>query len=581
MAHLQPILNLTVGTMNPAKTDNGAASDTPKFTYTTAGTIFNPDSVQPIQAPTRRSRTQKWGLNSAASSELTFLPKSIIANLPMSSSLARNSVPVNSSPVVPHYSPLQQNYDRAVSPLFPDRSSEPPSPADMDPAQKRPGSVPAVSSETTIGIGKPVDMAEGLEDDLDEDMSEDPISTLTVKSLNSLASYPNPNQQKAQKALRARPGARSAASNSGNTLTDRSATPSFGTFSFGCSDTETGRSTSPTTLRGVLAGGSMTFPPEGRQRQTGPVRQVTSIPPGFETVDLQGANNSYNANTVYQPDLGTGPGAPKPLTAGPPGQRQYKVANSDTALRNPPNSTPHKFVVADDDPAAVEFRALLQNTSKLAATEMLCPANASGVTTYPAGEGEPSFHGVCEAPIPESARAPALGAQIVKPPTLKAGTKSTHTWDTRCFDEVKHFYPRGGPSFQNFTELDSDWQTMYPLHPAWQSKEGVFRRSEMHIQRRNDAIHRQFYAGADAFAKSVGQLAREAENRHHQETVGVIGQGRPQRGQVKQGKLEIHEANEMSTAEAAKPFLTMMLTSMINGMEETERMTRRYNSSAE
>ncbi|KAM0276255.1 hypothetical protein ACHAQH_006930 [Verticillium albo-atrum] len=560
-----------------SKTDGKTPSAPPKFTYTTAGTIYNPDSLQPIQAPTRRVRSHKWGMTSAASSELSFLPKSVIASLPMSSSHSRNNASMNPDSVVPQYSPLQQNLDRAVSPIASAQSPRSPSPADMEPSQIWPGSVPpnqpVISSEPIFDNCKPTEKCNMNQDEPDEDMSEDPITTLTVKSLNSLASYPNPNQQKAQKALRARPGARSAASTGGNNTNSRSATPSFGTFSFGSSDLDAGRSTSPTAFRT----GALIFSAEGKQRETGPVRQFNSLPPELDGLEFQSADNTYGGNTVYKSNLASGPGAPKPLTAGPPGQRQYKAGNIDPTLRNPQNNTPHKFVVADDDPAAVEFRALLQNTNKLAATEMLCPANASGGVSFQFNEVASPLKGLRHTSVPETTRMPAFGTQITQH-TASSTTRGPHIWDTKHSDEVKDFYPGGGPSFQNLTSLDPDWQEMYPLYPEWHSKAGIYQRSD--VQKHNSVVHRQFYAGAGAFEKSVEQIAREEEQRHHRETVGVIGQGRPPRSQPKQAKMRIEEANEMSTAEAAKPFLKMILTSMINGMEETERITKQYAPSS-
>jgi hypothetical protein len=87
-------------------------------TYTTAGTIYNPSSSQRLQPPARRGRLLK------ATSEfdnLKFvnppLPRhqpDALHRLYMSESLAQTQPPPDQQI---SYEPLQQNYDRAVSPV--------------------------------------------------------------------------------------------------------------------------------------------------------------------------------------------------------------------------------------------------------------------------------------------------------------------------------------------------------------------------------------------------------------------------------------------------------------------------------
>ncbi|KAM0322728.1 hypothetical protein ACHAQA_009319 [Verticillium albo-atrum] len=595
--------------LSSSKNTHDTQSEAPKFTYTTAGTIYNPDSVQPMQAPTRRSRSQRWGMPTAPAAELSFLPKSIIACLPMISGRSSNTAPVSSSSVVPHYSPLQQNYDRAVNPVTPANSPESPAAAGMGGTLRmRPGNVPAnqPSEAPKFGVDdiKPFETAEMHHDSSDEDMSEDPISRLTVKSLHSLASYPNPNQHKARKALRARPGARSVASNGGNNTGSRSGTPSFGPYSFGSSDTGVDRSDSPFTFRGTQArhAGVRTFSSEGHQRDMGSARQLTGHPSNIDgpvgqfnshplnidgpvrqfnnhpsNIDGPVAEDVYLGNTGAESTLAIGPSAPMPLTAGPPGQRQYKAANINVPVHSLQDSTEQKFYLADDDPAAIEFRALLQNANRVAATEMLCPVNNGNMTHLAPGVSVSPLKALRDSSLPEPSHEPFPDLEIANP-LANPRFRGTHIWDTKQPEEVQGYYPHGCHGFQNFTDEDPDWQQKYPLHPEWQSKAGTFQRPDAHIQQRNNMVHRQFYAGASAFEKSVGQIAREAEQRHHKKTVGVIRDGRPSRGQAQHPTMGIKEANEMSASEAAKPFLTMILTSMINSMEEAEKKKKQQSA---
>lgn len=160
-------------------------------TYTTAGTIYNPSSSQRLQPPARRGRllkaTSEFDSIRFVNSPLPRHQPDPLQRLYMSENLAQTQPP----PDLPiSYEPLQQNYDRAVSPVN---------------AQDQ---APGMSWST--GLQSPAALfdvkGKGIAVDANSSDDEDGIITgalmsMPVKSLQNLASYPNPNQKKAQKAL--------------------------------------------------------------------------------------------------------------------------------------------------------------------------------------------------------------------------------------------------------------------------------------------------------------------------------------------------------------------------------------------
>ena len=186
--------NTTSTTIGPPR----SASTQP--TYTTAGTIYNPSSSQPLQPPTRRGRSAKW--STGQNSDLCLFPKTLLAGFTMQ---ATNGSLLATT--LQQYTPLQQNYDRAVSPL-----SELDHAAHFEAIQTprmRSGNIPAPLSflfpdkddERDVAKAKlAVDEYANFSNDEDADEDDDDqgmeaLMNMTVKSLNNLASYPQPEPE--------------------------------------------------------------------------------------------------------------------------------------------------------------------------------------------------------------------------------------------------------------------------------------------------------------------------------------------------------------------------------------------------
>lgn len=288
-------------------------------TYTTAGTIYNPSSSQRLQPPARRGRLLK------ATSEfdnLNFvnppLPRhqpDALHRLYMSESFAQTQ-PLPDRPV--SYEPLQQNYDRAVSPVS---------------AQDQ---VPGMSWST--GLQSPAALfdvkGKGIASDANSSDDEDGIITgalmnMPVKSLQNLASYPNPNPKQAQKALLRGIKPRG---NSTLSVPSRQDTP----FSQGEHLPQYARLRHHT----VSDPAASRFPASRKSARVAISETVAnadyksaiaSSSSRFSTPSIHSDNSDLYLSTSM--GLASSAGAPKPLTAGPPGLRQYRPSTFESMFK--------------------------------------------------------------------------------------------------------------------------------------------------------------------------------------------------------------------------------------------------------
>lgn len=283
-----------------------ASQQGPIVKYTTVGSIYNPAASLPLQPPARRGRAMKWP--PAPASEPSRLLKTPFSMLPPKG-LPTATVDGSSSatPFSLHYSPLQQNADRAMSPeTSPDpypvtnnidghyNTSSRPSPPAID-GEFFAAMAPLTS--TSIAHGSRPDTA--LRREVEEDtMTDDKLSNFSVKGLTSLASYPNPNQKAAQERL-------------------QRARPSLNTVS-GTYNTASNYSRQPL--------GQLTVE-QHTNKQIGPLRNNT---PSVSTAEDDYQRPTPSESNFPAPKLSKA-GVPEPLTAGPPGQRQIRPTSQQSS----------------------------------------------------------------------------------------------------------------------------------------------------------------------------------------------------------------------------------------------------------
>ncbi|KAI6365448.1 hypothetical protein MCOR25_005376 [Pyricularia grisea] len=317
---------------SPALTPGSDVSDTLRPTYTTAGTLYNPGTAAPIQAPIRRGRNNRW--QSSHVSELAGLPKSILANLPLN--MHRTRSPATTASSLKHYAPLQQNYDRAMTP--PTKEDIYFESGDMDTAASSVLSSipldhdrllqPRLSAINTTDTSRAISQNSSKEESEDSecmvDAAADALAArLNFKSLTSLASYDNPSQQIAKRAL-----ARGRSSLKHPELPMHgTANTSLQSQSFREQERQKPTSLSQSCLSATQA-----------DRQfagfTNNPKALWPVSESFLNQNLsqlslnRGPKALVSAiDTAYPSALSTGPGAPLPLTAGPPGLRQYRPSS--------------------------------------------------------------------------------------------------------------------------------------------------------------------------------------------------------------------------------------------------------------
>ncbi|TFB03616.1 hypothetical protein CCMA1212_004721 [Trichoderma ghanense] len=332
-------------------------------TYTTAGTIYNPSSSQRLQPPARRGRLLKLNLEAPSfvpDASKFGSPRSILSDKGFKSDTSARTPAV--APVQ-QYSPLQQNHDRAVNPAAsPDREaamSPQPFTLHNPPLRARVDSLPPSRIDKGRGYTATVDSS----DDEDDSISAGALKNMTVKSLQNLASYPNPNQKSAQKAL-LRGTRPKAGSSLGSGLSGLAQPFAYRNISPG--GVRLSSSDEPSIgLRPALSDPSALHQSYMDRRRR--ARMMTSdAGPSSTYASFFESRRSTPSTNGDMPDshpmasmhLATGPGAPKPLTAGPPGQRQYRPSTFEStfkALKSQAAAYQASVTDAEDDMDAPPF----------------------------------------------------------------------------------------------------------------------------------------------------------------------------------------------------------------------------------
>ncbi|KEY68684.1 hypothetical protein S7711_00558 [Stachybotrys chartarum IBT 7711] len=498
-------------------------------TYTTAGTIYNPSSSQPLLPPARRGRSFKWSAG-AAHPDLALLPKAALEGLPL------KVTGISRSPSFHLYSPLQQNYDRAVSP---NRA--------LGQNQEEAFEMSAPSSNLREGNSLPEghvsSSAESRVDELNPSDSEDKAETeeegldltrgMPVKSLQNLASYPNPNQKAARRALCLGAKLNKTDLASHGVSSSTSAPGAVPAPSADCSP-------------------SRCFTPNPRSEAGS--NRISNLPTAIKRPTSSAAGGSYSHAVSSNTTLATGPGVPRPLTAGPPGQRQYRPSTFDSTFKALQGYSLSHAIEED------ETLLLARQTVMQAGIENLaCVSDSfSEVTNWPG----------CASPVPF----------VVSNADSYAGLGSGTVWPHEKMiatgqpvREMEDYIDR-----TPFTGLPASLRNTVVhehkpfCHDMERFQPGTTRLSEAAIEARNERIDRLWYEGSDLLGKCSDDIAGHAFQKKTTTSLGVIGDGRPKKGKPEHTPISIDEANRMPTSDHAKPLLNMALASL-------ERYSAKYH----
>ncbi|RDA83669.1 hypothetical protein CP532_0047 [Ophiocordyceps camponoti-leonardi (nom. inval.)] len=279
-----------------SSTSSSSAAAGKQPTYTTAGTIYNPNTALPLQPPARRGRANRFQAGNSHS-DLSLLPKSMLLPGHFSSSPRMGS----SSKLTPQYTPLQQNYHRAVSPIN-DSGHVAVNMALCLPRalpEKGSGTLSFLNDKDDGDKANDAEQQSAAESDKQDQLHMQSLKKMPIKSVNNLASYPNPTQRAARMALREGGGGGGGAGGA--------AVSSF------------------------LPGDDM---PLGLLRPADAMDTDYAGPPPRLLPTARDADSpTSTSTTTATTTLANGPGAPMPLTAGPPGQRQYRPSTFESTFR--------------------------------------------------------------------------------------------------------------------------------------------------------------------------------------------------------------------------------------------------------
>ncbi|KAF4984211.1 hypothetical protein FZEAL_551 [Fusarium zealandicum] len=522
-----------------------APTSASRVTYTTAGTPYNPSTSQPLQPPARRGRSLKWAAG-IHTSGMSLLPKSVIATLPFKTGSRSSSLQ--------QFSPLQENYDQASSPLNdPEHGC-----VNMSAQVPRLGSSatpsPLASLFSDTEQDKFTDGDQSEESDDDCELSMDPLMNMTVKSLHNLASYPNPNQQRAQKALLR--GIKPAL----NSLAEaaRSEEPS----------TPVNRSTSRQDLLqvtvdspAVLRGPRLETVASGRLQDDAFWYHGDNKMPAFQPENLKpfdpavGGSSSRAPGKFTSATLASGPGAPRPLTAGPPGQRQYRPSTFESTFKALHTTVPGQDASRNEDD---DVLVITRQTLRQAGIDNMEPVPTSPLLKRPASMSPQPLS------IAPSKLTAATRDFLAKLQAERDGDASHHGSD----ENFK--YPAGmasstwtwppPPTPVSWTSASEYMQPRYTAGPRmW---------TERDTKVRNERNNRAWYAGADFLTATPENIASQVQRPKAKAEFGAIGDGRPSKNRDQYRPIEISDVNRMSVADHTRPLLNMAFVSVKQFVEE-------------
>ncbi|KAF9772010.1 hypothetical protein IL306_010326 [Fusarium sp. DS 682] len=525
-----------------------APTSASKVTYTTAGTPYNPSTSQPLQPPARRGRSLKWpaGLPAAG---LSLLPKSVLATLPLKAGSRSSSLQ--------QYSP-QTPYDRASSPLNDtdhrcvNMSAQVPrlvSSATPSPLT----SLFSEAEQDTFTDGEPSE-----ESDDDCELGMDPLMNMTVKSLHNLASYPNPNQKRAQKALLR--GLKPALSLKATTRSDESFAPP--THSLGLHDASNNSNGPPNTYPPTQTEknslgrfyGDAFWNPQGNK------------PPGIPSGACQSFNRAVGSSTARTAGvLAPGPGAPRPLTAGPPGQRQYRPSTFESTFKALQTNIPSQDVKQDEDEdvLVITRQTLRQagiSNSSLAQNMQSFDASASLASKTPL------FVSTTAPEVLESLPADSKFARSSAP--TAASTSGFH-------------YATKVPSSSGLgpAMTSACWASSSELSQSRYASGYKFRTAK-ELQTYNNKINHAWYYGADFLVAAPDEIALQVQPPKGKGQFGAVGDGRPSKKGDFHRRMEIEDANRMPAADHARPLFNMAHANMQQFIEGEWKKSQRGSATA-
>ncbi|KAI8962629.1 hypothetical protein F5Y11DRAFT_365692 [Daldinia sp. FL1419] len=528
--------------------------------YTTVGSVWHPQST-PLQPPARRGRALR---SSVANPMLEPYPEDPFNTFGAAHPYSHSH----------YYSPLQQNFDRAVSPiqstrlLSPDHFMHPDHPTHFDniPSSGSPGPKRITefggqySATPPIGMPQQISPAiprlpmpgntvatpgihgqvnnhydnegnnhehEDVEEEEDINMT---LNNMSTKTLTNLASYPNPMREAAQRVLTR---ARQVPSAPHHQVSDSISHQNSGlNFPPGLG---------PRTIRSDPVGAESLFQSDKFDSRN-PDQLLGHPHPGVTTAAARGRDS-------YPAVLPKGLGAPQPLTAGPPGQRHFQPS----AFNGAPNALQKGF----EKPREFDnFADDLTHHQPLSSFQPQRHAQSTPRQPTPSYKSE------------------ALSIRPVAPVMNKDTNSNIKMVDTLTYEEAKRFFPKGLPPDFNFDTkpVDDNWAEKCMKEEEEKGKGGrqklLWQQTAEFQANHKSRLDHDFYNGNYMIYKNLRTAVHEKNNRDVVRTIGSESQEprelpKPRLETEFDGRfISVENANAIPTHEHAEPLLSVLYQSL-------------------
>ncbi|KAK3900860.1 hypothetical protein C8A05DRAFT_16877 [Staphylotrichum tortipilum] len=282
----------------------------------------------------------------------------------------------------------------------------------------------------------------------------------------------------------------------------------------------------------------------------------SSLPSATSELFKDRGVGAYNTTAV------TGP--PRPLMAGPPGQRSFKPVTLDLSSRilRSEDQAPLSAGLHQSRPP-IGFASSFDMGPRTPFDDDNGLANLRGSTPLPGEER----HGGPLSPDIGRLSTPAHFDGASAPPAVT----TRKVYDTLPPDQIKHYYPNGFPSNYDgkYTPIPEDWHTRYPIA---ETQFGHERFAEREVK-----MNETFYSGLQGWAWNTEQVVRDRLPHSSENNVGVIGGERERLrgshmdrlgGDGKVQQLSSEEVDAMDEADAAEPLVRMALARLMNYKED-------------
>ncbi|KAK1825738.1 hypothetical protein QBC39DRAFT_42600 [Podospora conica] len=287
---------------------------------------------------------------------------------------------------------------------------------------------------------------------------------------------------------------------------------------------------------------------------------------------LQSASTSSSLHTPLEYGnggaLGSGTsGAPRPLTAGPPGQRHFRPVNFDGASQAAKVEKINAAQVSTLDhidvlEALSVLRGEASSGKPRSTINNRLPTSESTGSVAGRDSSRPSHQGysVKDAvltPQTVAVQPPVSAVAKSEPEPQNWNARNGRSWVTRetlPIRDLGKYYPGG-------LAKDYSAASQQPKEDASDPKRELSQR---------------FYAGTEGLLRNTDRVVREHVDRFHKNRIGVIGEGRGrsrhQRGgsdRVRPDIIDLQDANRMEDSLHAEPLLNMMLETLLRYQEGT------------